>query len=108
MGLGLVELAAVAEEMGRACMPGAFLSTLFAAALIDRAGSEQQRAKYLTPLVAGDLKATVAVLEESGSWDAGEVKVAATRMNGKLSVRKKLFVPDATGRHRDLCRSPGR
>ena len=31
LGLGLVELAVVAEEMGRACLPGAFLSTLTAA-----------------------------------------------------------------------------
>src|SRR5215212_2655688 len=38
LGLGVVELAVVAEEMGRACMPGPFLSTLFAAALIARAG----------------------------------------------------------------------
>jgi alkylation response protein AidB-like acyl-CoA dehydrogenase len=104
LGLGLVELAAVAEEMGRACLPGAFLSTLFAAALIDRAGSDQQRAKYLAPLVAGELKATVALLEESGSWDAGEVKLAATRMNGNLSVSgKKLFVPDAAVADLVIC-----
>ena len=31
MGLGMVELAALAEEMGRALVPGAFLSTLLAA-----------------------------------------------------------------------------
>src|SRR5207253_5791266 len=49
LGLGLVELAVVAEEMGRACLPGAFLSTVFAAALIERAGSREQRAKYLAP-----------------------------------------------------------
>ena len=32
LGLGLVELAAVAEEMGRACLPGPFVSTIWAAA----------------------------------------------------------------------------
>ena len=37
LGLGMVELAAVAEEMGRACLPSAFLSTLTAAALVERA-----------------------------------------------------------------------
>src|SRR5918998_3177802 len=66
LGLGLVEMAAVAEEMGRACLPGAFLSTLFAAALVERAGSEEQRAKYLGAIAAGELKATVALLEDAG------------------------------------------
>src|SRR5260370_11365226 len=63
LGLGIVELAAVAEEMGRACLPGAFISTLTAAALVERAGSAVQRAKYLEPIAAGELKATVGFLE---------------------------------------------
>jgi alkylation response protein AidB-like acyl-CoA dehydrogenase len=96
LGLGLVELAVVAEEMGRACLPGAFLSTLFAAALIERAGSADQRAKYLTRVAAGELRATVAFLEETANWDVGGVKLEATRRNGGLSVTgRKLFVPDA-------------
>ena len=96
LGLGLVELAVVVEEMGRACLPGAFLSTLFAAALIERAGSREQRAKYLAPVAAGELKATVAFLEESANWDLDGVKLEATRRNGSLSVTgRKLFVPDA-------------
>lgn len=96
LGLGLVELAAVAEEMGRACLPGAFLSTLMAAALIERAGNAEQRAKYLEPLAAGELKATVALLEESASWDLNSVKLALKRGGGSFSVTgRKLFVPDA-------------
>ncbi len=96
LGLGLVELAVVAEEMGRACLPGAFLSTLTAAALIERAGSAEQRAKYLEPIAAGELKATVAFLEESASWDVDALKFKATHGGGnfKLSGRK-LFVSDA-------------
>jgi alkylation response protein AidB-like acyl-CoA dehydrogenase len=96
LGLGLVEMAAVAEEMGRACLPGAFLSTLFAAALVERAGSAEQRAKYLEPVAAGELKATVALLEEGASWDAGAVKLEASRDGGGLTLKgRKLFVPDA-------------
>lgn len=96
LGLGLVELAAVAEEMGRACLPGAFLSTLMAAALIERAGNALQRAKYLEPLAAGELKATVALLEESASWSPEDVKLQAARRGGNFSVTgRKLFVPDA-------------
>jgi alkylation response protein AidB-like acyl-CoA dehydrogenase len=96
LGLGLVELAVVAEEMGRACLPGAFLSTLFAAALIARAGDSEQKTRYLEPIAAGELKATVALLEEGASWDVEDVGLSAAR-NGdafRLSGRK-LFVPDA-------------
>src|SRR6266853_589891 len=96
LGLGLVELAVVAEEMGRACLPGAFLSTLFAAALIERAGSREQQAKYLAPVAAGELKATVAFLEEPADWDLDGVKLEANRRNGSFSITgRKLFVPDA-------------
>ena len=96
LGLGMVELAVVAEEMGRACLPGAFISTLTAAALIERAGSAEQRAKYLEPLAAGELKATVAFLEDGASWDVDAVKLRAEREGGNFSITgRKLFVPDA-------------
>ncbi len=96
LGLGLVETAAVAEEMGRACLPGAFLSTLFAAALIERAGSGAQRARYLEPVAAGESKATVALLEEGASWDVDALKLEATRGGGRVILNgRKLFVSDA-------------
>ena len=95
-GLGLVELAAVAEEMGRACLPGAFLSTLTAAALVARAGDEGQRAKYLAAVAAGELKATVALLEEGADWDVDAVGLMAERGPGGFTLSgRKLFVPDA-------------
>src|SRR5499427_10546606 len=104
LGLGLVELAAVAEETGRACLPGPFLSNLFAGVLIARAGNPDQRAKYLAPLAAGELRATVAVLEESASWDPAALKLAAARRNGCFSVKgKKLFVPDAATADLLIC-----
>lgn len=96
LGLGLVELAVVAEEMGRACLPGPFLSTLWAAALIERAGSEGQRAQYLEKIASGELKATVAFLEETADWNPAAVALHAEK-NGKgysLTGRKE-FVTDA-------------
>jgi alkylation response protein AidB-like acyl-CoA dehydrogenase len=96
LGLGLIELAVVAEEMGRACLPGPFISTLWAAALIERAGSEGQRAQYLEKIASGELKATVALLEETADWNPAAVALRAEK-NGKgysLSGRKE-FVTDA-------------
>ncbi|HEX8137055.1 MAG TPA: acyl-CoA dehydrogenase family protein [Pyrinomonadaceae bacterium] len=105
LGLGLVEMAAVAEEMGRACLPGPFLSTLLAATLIERAGNAEQREKYLGPIASGELKATVALLEESVSWEAGSVRLAASRSGGgNFSVTgRKLFVSDAEASDLLIC-----
>jgi alkylation response protein AidB-like acyl-CoA dehydrogenase len=104
LGLGLVELAVVAEEMGRACLPGVFLSTLTAAALIERAGSAAQRARYLEPLAAGALKASVALLEDDASWAADGVQLEAQRADGNFSITgRKLFVPDAEVADLLLC-----
>lgn len=96
LGLSLVDLIAVCEEMGRACLPGPFISTLWAAALIDRAGSEGQRKQYLEAIAAGEMKATVALLEEDADWNPAAVQMRAEK-EGKeyrLSGRKE-FVTDA-------------
>ena len=104
LGLGLVEMAAVAEEMGRACLPGPFLSTLFAAALVGRAGSDAQRQKYLEPIAAGELKATVALLEEGADWGPEGVGLEAARAGDEFVLTgRKLFVPDAGAADLIVC-----
>jgi len=104
LGLGFVELAVVAEEMGRACLPGVFLSNLFAAALVENAGNADQKAKYLEPIALGEKKATVAFLEASASWDLDGVKLEAQRVDGNFTVSgKKLFVADADAADLIIC-----
>jgi len=96
LGLSLVDLIAVAEEMGRACLPGPFLSTLWAASLIERAGNEGQRKQYLEPISAGELKATVALLEESADWNPDAVEMRAEKDGKEYRLRgAKHFVTDA-------------
>ncbi|MEO6724698.1 MAG: acyl-CoA dehydrogenase family protein [Blastocatellia bacterium] len=96
LGLSLVDLIAVAEEMGRACLPGPFLSTLWAASLIDRAGNEGQRKQYLEPISAGEMKATVALLEESADWNPEAVEMRAEKDGKEYRLRgAKHFVGDA-------------
>ena len=68
LGLGVVELAVVQEELGAALAPSPFLSTVAAAALIAEAGSDDQRARWLPGLAAGETRGTVATLGEDGSW----------------------------------------
>ncbi len=96
LGLSLVDLIAVAEEMGRACLPGPFLSTLWAASLIERAGNEGQRKQYLEPISAGEMKATVALLEESADWNPDAVEMRAEKDGKEYRLRgAKHFVTDA-------------
>ncbi|MBI2963974.1 MAG: acyl-CoA/acyl-ACP dehydrogenase [Deltaproteobacteria bacterium] len=96
-GLDLVDLAVVLEEMGRAVLPGPFFSTVLlgGGALLD-GGSAAQRQKYLEPIAAGELKATLAVLEPSGRWGADGVEATAVADSGGYRLSGvKLFVPDA-------------
>ncbi|MEO8380268.1 MAG: acyl-CoA dehydrogenase family protein [Acidobacteriota bacterium] len=80
LGLSVVELAAVAEEMGRACMPGPLLSTIFASAVVLRAGTEEQKRRWLEPIAAGEMRATVA-LGNDFVFDAAAADVILT-VNG--------------------------
>jgi len=88
LGLGMVELAAAMEEMGRALVPGPFLSGLLAGAILEAAASPAQKTRYLAPLCRGEKKSTLALLESSARWDADGVRMKA--LDGK-----KMFVPDA-------------
>src|ERR1039457_1186792 len=68
-GMGMVEMAATLEEMGRALLPGPFSSTvLLAGSLVEAAGNDGQKKQYLGSICRGEAKATVALLEDSASW----------------------------------------
>jgi len=97
LGLGMVEMAVAFEEMGHALVPGAFLSCVpLAGALVERAGTKEQKAKYLSAICDGKLKATVALLEADAAWDAGSAQMSATETaDGLLLNGTKLFVADA-------------
>ena len=54
-GLGAVELAILCEELGRTIAPVPFLPTVLAATLIEHAGSDEQRERWLPGLASGEL-----------------------------------------------------
>jgi alkylation response protein AidB-like acyl-CoA dehydrogenase len=98
MGLGLVEMAVAAEEMGRALLPGPFFSTVFVAgALLDAMPQHRYR---VTRIAAGEQRATLALLEDSARWDLDAVRLGiyGCRISGR-----KLFVPDAASADLLLC-----
>jgi alkylation response protein AidB-like acyl-CoA dehydrogenase len=79
LGMGAVELAVVVEELGRVLAPGPFLSTVTQfAPVVAEAGSPEQQERFLGGIAAGELTGTLALVEESGSVDAGHVTTTAS------------------------------
>ena len=83
--LGVVELAVVQEELGAALAPSPFLSTVAAAAVIADAGSDEQRARWLPALAAGEARGAVATVLDDVGWtavpDADSADVIVVREN---------------------------
>jgi alkylation response protein AidB-like acyl-CoA dehydrogenase len=96
-GLGLVDLVVLMEEMGRAVMPGPFLSTvLLGGAAIGKAGSPAQRRQWLPQIAAGTAKAALAWTEPNLRWDAAGITLVAREAAGGYTLSgTKLFVGDA-------------
>jgi alkylation response protein AidB-like acyl-CoA dehydrogenase len=96
-GMGMVEMAATLEEMGRALLPGPFFSTvLLAGPLVEGASNEAAKQKYLSAIASGAAKAAVALLEDSASWSPDSVQMKATSSGGIYTLDgHKLFVWDA-------------
>jgi len=62
-GYGLPELAVVLEELGRACAPGPFLTTVLASAAIDALGDDGTKRALLPGLADGTCRGAVAWTE---------------------------------------------
>ena len=105
LGLGYVELCALAEELGRAVSPIPFASSIyFFAEGLMLAGNEDQKSALLPQIASGELIGTLAVAEGPGVLSAA--RIAATVTDGKLSGTK-LPVADgmAAGRAIVLAKS---
>ncbi|MET3664725.1 acyl-CoA dehydrogenase family protein [Caulobacter sp. 1776] len=87
LGLGRVELCAIAEELGRAVAPIPFASTVyFLAEGIQAFGSEGQKAAILPRIAAGDLIGCLATSEGPGV--VGPNTLTCRVEGGKLSGTK--------------------
>ena len=66
-GLGYVELAVVMEEFGYACAPSHLFSNTTAAIVIEHAGSDAQKQRWLAQLAAGEQRASVGAVTGDGT-----------------------------------------
>jgi alkylation response protein AidB-like acyl-CoA dehydrogenase len=97
LGLGMVDLTVVLEEMGRHVTPSPLLSSVALAGMtLLHGGSEEQQARWLPRLTDGSAVGTVAMVERSGRWDARGVQMPAQRKGDAYVLRgEKLYVTDA-------------
>lgn len=91
LGLGMVDLAIVAELLGTYAAPVPWFGHALATVAITLGGSDAQKAQWLPRLAAGEVLATVAFGEGGGAWFPDQWQLVAT---GGLSGRKML-VPNA-------------
>jgi len=103
MGLGLLELCALLQEVGRAVAPVPVLSSLVLAGLpIARFGSDAQRERWLRPLTSGDAILTAALVD-AGSDDVAHPATRARRAGDSwLLDGAKRLVPAASSAARVL------
>jgi alkylation response protein AidB-like acyl-CoA dehydrogenase len=93
LGLGVVELVVISEEMGYALAPSPLHSDVAAALLLVAAGTAEQRERWLGPLAAGESRGTVAVWDQGAGWAPDGS--AAEPSDGGIMTAVKIAVPDA-------------
>jgi alkylation response protein AidB-like acyl-CoA dehydrogenase len=90
----LLDVILLVEEMGRVGLPGPFLaSAVVATSVLIAAGRPAQRERLRPALAAGERIATLALVEDGGSFDPREVALRCD-VPGQLTGTK-LFVKDA-------------
>jgi alkylation response protein AidB-like acyl-CoA dehydrogenase len=95
-GFGLGEQCIVLEEMGRAllCAPF-FATTVLAVGAILNAGTEAEKKALLPDIALGDTIATLAWVEDDGSWDGtGSAMTARVTTDGYTLSGSKTLVLD--------------
>lgn len=104
-GMAFLDLAVLLEEIGRACLPGPFFSTVVLGALpILAFGTEEQKDKYLPGISKGEAVFTLALTEDNARYDASGVRLKATAERDDCILDGvKMFVPDAHVADYMLC-----
>jgi alkylation response protein AidB-like acyl-CoA dehydrogenase len=96
-GWGMVELAIVFEEFGRAVYPGPFLASTLATLALNDADDAQLAARYLPALASGDRRGTLAWLERNLTWGPASIELAASCSGDGWSLSgTKQLVPFAS------------
>ena len=88
LGLGMLELCVIAEELGRSLAPTPFSSSIYLfAEFIKNYGSEDQKKKFLPLIASGEKIGTFALSETNGTSKPSNVKTeySSEKINGYKS-----------------------
>ncbi len=88
LGLGMVDAQVIARQLGAGVAPGPWTGTVLAAEALRLGGNDEQRARLLPAVAAGETVGAVALRGEGGSWDARGITVDSTgegRLSGSAS-----------------------
>jgi alkylation response protein AidB-like acyl-CoA dehydrogenase len=111
LGLGPIELALLAEELGRALAPGPLFTTVTQyAPVVAALGTAEQSAALLGPVAAGTVSGTVAVADATGDTDPAATTVTATPTGAGWELhgtRHSVFEPVSGGMVVVTARLPG-
>jgi alkylation response protein AidB-like acyl-CoA dehydrogenase len=111
IGLGVLEAAILAEELGRALAPGPLLPTVTQlVSVVREAGSDAQRARFLGPVAREGRTGTVAVAESTGGFDPADVDatVEVTGATARLAGTKRWVMEgDVVDEVVVVAREPG-
>jgi alkylation response protein AidB-like acyl-CoA dehydrogenase len=92
-----LDMTVIAEEAGKALVPGPFFAAaLLGAPIVIEGGSDAQKKELLPRMARGEYIATVAIAEAAGRFDAGGIELKVGKKGAEYTLTgEKFFVPDA-------------
>ena len=94
VGVKMVAIAALLEEVGKHCLPSPLVATLNATYALREAGTES--AKTWLGQIADGTSASLAITDATGSWEPDSTDVVATSANEGVTLSgRAFFVQDA-------------
>jgi alkylation response protein AidB-like acyl-CoA dehydrogenase len=105
-GGSVIDLVLVAEEIGRSGydLTGVYGTPLFTGLNVLHHGSEEQRARFLPPLLEGKIRMSVAITEPGAGSDAGAMRTRAERRGDVFVLNgEKVFASGAAVDDTFIC-----
>ena len=111
LGLDTIELALVAEELGRAVAPGPLFTTMTQfVPTVRELGSADQLAAFLGPIAAGESSGALAIAEATGAVDPAMTTTIATPTSTGFAItgtKHVVMEPATNGSIIVIARLPG-
>lgn len=105
---GNIEIMLIMKEIGRGLVLEPFLENIIlAGGILKRLGTAEQKEKWLSEIINGEIQATVAFTEPQSRFNLSDVATTAKKQNGQFILNgKKSFVPN--GADADVIIIPAR